>query len=193
MNSSFTLALGQRQTALPPSPDGHHGRPGMDAAARQAAGEGPRWALKARNITRPDGQEAIEQSRLIKSDHEILAMTHAIAVAEVGTNAMREALRPGMSESHNSGRCCTGRTSPVAADGSRPARWPPADIPIPSFRNVRRIPSGRATCSTLTLSVPSATAPTSRAPFAAVRASRRQSRSGHAAWPTSRSRPTSPC
>jgi len=67
----------------------------MDAAAHQAAGEGPRWAQKARNTARSDGQEAMEHARLIKSDYEILAMIRAIAVAEVGMNAMREALRRG--------------------------------------------------------------------------------------------------
>ena len=37
----------------------------------------------------------MEHARLIKSDYEILAMIRAIAVAEVGMNAMREALRRG--------------------------------------------------------------------------------------------------
>ncbi|MEO1194304.1 MAG: Xaa-Pro peptidase family protein [Pseudomonadota bacterium] len=56
------------------------------------------WALQSHGIDLLDGQAAMEEARLIKSDLEIQAMTHAIAVAETGMMAMREALRPGMSE-----------------------------------------------------------------------------------------------
>ncbi len=56
------------------------------------------FALEDLGITWADGQEVMEEARLIKSDLEIQAMTHAIAVAEIGMAAMREALRPGISE-----------------------------------------------------------------------------------------------
>ncbi len=56
------------------------------------------WALEERGVEIHDGQEVLEQARLIKSDLELQAMTHAIAVAEIGMERMREALRPGMSE-----------------------------------------------------------------------------------------------
>ncbi|GAB5468789.1 MAG: Xaa-Pro peptidase family protein [Rhodospirillales bacterium] len=56
------------------------------------------WALEAQAVELHDGQEVMEQARLIKSDLEIQAMTHAIAVAEIGMTAMHQALKPGISE-----------------------------------------------------------------------------------------------
>ncbi len=81
----------------------------IDSLLRQSSGDNRRlaidkcdpagtWALEERGVTILDGQEVLEQARLIKSDLELQAMTHAIAVAEIGIERMREALRPGMSE-----------------------------------------------------------------------------------------------
>lgn len=81
----------------------------IDDLLRQSGGDNRRlaidkcdpagtWALEERGVEILDGQEVLEQARLIKSDLELQAMTHAIAVAEIGMERMREALRPGMSE-----------------------------------------------------------------------------------------------
>lgn len=56
------------------------------------------WALEERGVQIADGQEVLEEARLIKTDLELAAMNHSIAVTEIGMAAMREALRPGMSE-----------------------------------------------------------------------------------------------
>ena len=45
-----------------------------------------------------DGAEVLEHARSIKSPEEIMCMNAAIGVAEVGMARMREALRPGMTE-----------------------------------------------------------------------------------------------
>ena len=56
------------------------------------------WALGALGVELLDGQEAMEQSRALKTPLEIRAMVHSVTVTETGMAAMREALRPGMSE-----------------------------------------------------------------------------------------------
>ncbi len=55
-------------------------------------------ALEGLDIELRDGQEMMEQARLIKSADEIACMNHAISVCEAGIARMREALRPGMTE-----------------------------------------------------------------------------------------------
>lgn len=55
-------------------------------------------ALSARQIIVIDGEALLEHARLIKSAEEIACIRHAIAVAELGMAAMREALRPGLTE-----------------------------------------------------------------------------------------------
>ncbi len=55
-------------------------------------------ALRHRGLKLTDAQEALERARAIKSPEEVACMTYAIAVAEVGLARMREALRPGMTE-----------------------------------------------------------------------------------------------
>ncbi|HEX9789425.1 MAG TPA: Xaa-Pro peptidase family protein [Kiloniellales bacterium] len=55
-------------------------------------------ALAREGIEVHDGQEVLEQARVIKSPEELTLMGAAIAVCETGMGAMREALRPGMSE-----------------------------------------------------------------------------------------------
>jgi len=56
------------------------------------------WALQDRQVVLADGQQVMEQARVVKSALEVQAMANAIAVAETGMAAMREALRPGLSE-----------------------------------------------------------------------------------------------
>jgi Xaa-Pro aminopeptidase len=55
-------------------------------------------ALLAEGLEIHDGFEVMEQARKIKSPEEIMLMRHSIAVSEKGIQAMREALRPGMTE-----------------------------------------------------------------------------------------------
>lgn len=55
-------------------------------------------ALLAEGISVEDGQEVMETARAIKSADEIAAMGCAVAACEAGMAAMREALRPGISE-----------------------------------------------------------------------------------------------
>ena len=55
-------------------------------------------ALSARQLNVMDGEGLLERARLIKSEDEIACIRHAIAVAELGMTAMREALRPGLTE-----------------------------------------------------------------------------------------------
>ena len=45
-----------------------------------------------------DGEAIMEQARLIKSEEEILCIRRSIAVAQHGMQAMKDALRPGMTE-----------------------------------------------------------------------------------------------
>jgi len=55
-------------------------------------------ALEALGVELFDGQEVLEQARVIKSPDEIACMSVAISVCEAGMAGMREALRPGISE-----------------------------------------------------------------------------------------------
>ena len=55
-------------------------------------------ALEALGVELFDGQEVLEQARLIKSPDEIACMSVAISVCEAGMARMREALRPGVTE-----------------------------------------------------------------------------------------------
>lgn len=55
-------------------------------------------ALEARGLEVVGGQPLMERARLIKSPEEIAAMRVAIAACEAGMRAMREALRPGLTE-----------------------------------------------------------------------------------------------
>lgn len=54
--------------------------------------------LRSHGIALGDAAPAVELARAIKSPDEILCMSYAIAVAEVGMARMREVLRPGISE-----------------------------------------------------------------------------------------------
>jgi Xaa-Pro aminopeptidase len=72
---------------------GRHRRLAVDRCDPPAA-----FALAARGLALVDGQQIMEQARLIKSADEIAAMRAAIAVCEAGMAAMHEALRPGISE-----------------------------------------------------------------------------------------------
>ena len=55
-------------------------------------------ALSSLGVSVHDGQEVMEQARLIKSADEIDAMRASIAACQAGMRAMRDALRPGISE-----------------------------------------------------------------------------------------------
>lgn len=55
-------------------------------------------ALLQRGLEVTDGVEIAQEARVIKSRDEISCMQWAIAVAELGINKMKEALRPGISE-----------------------------------------------------------------------------------------------
>jgi Xaa-Pro aminopeptidase len=55
-------------------------------------------SLHARGIEICDGQAPLEAARAVKSPDEIACMSIAISVCEAGVAAMREALRPGISE-----------------------------------------------------------------------------------------------
>lgn len=55
-------------------------------------------ALRSLGVELFDGQEILEQARAIKSVDEVLQMRAAVSVCEQGMAAMREALRPGMTE-----------------------------------------------------------------------------------------------
>lgn len=55
-------------------------------------------ALEGLGLELHDGQEVMEQARVIKSADEITCMNHAISVCEAGMARMREALCPGMTE-----------------------------------------------------------------------------------------------
>lgn len=56
------------------------------------------WALQRRGLEILDAQGPCERARAIKNDAELILMSNAIAVCEIGMAAMREALRPGMTE-----------------------------------------------------------------------------------------------
>ncbi len=56
-------------------------------------------ALMQRGLEVLDGVAVAEEARIIKSHDEIACMKWAVAVAELGIARMREALRPGVSES----------------------------------------------------------------------------------------------
>jgi len=56
-------------------------------------------ALRSLGVELFDGQEILEQARAIKSPDELIQMRAAVSVCEQGMTAMREALRPGMTES----------------------------------------------------------------------------------------------
>lgn len=55
-------------------------------------------ALAALGFDIRDGQEPCELARGIKSEDELACIVHSVAVCEAGMAAMREALRPGMTE-----------------------------------------------------------------------------------------------
>ena len=55
-------------------------------------------AIEDQQLTALDGEGRLERARLIKSAEEIACIRHAIAVAELGMERMREALVPGMTE-----------------------------------------------------------------------------------------------
>jgi Xaa-Pro dipeptidase len=55
-------------------------------------------ALRDQGLTIINGQEVLEEARVIKSPEEILCMREAIRVCERGMMRMREALKPGLSE-----------------------------------------------------------------------------------------------
>jgi Xaa-Pro dipeptidase len=54
--------------------------------------------LNKRHIQVLDGEPLMEHARLIKSNEEIVCLKHAIAVAQIGMQNMRDALQPGMTE-----------------------------------------------------------------------------------------------
>lgn len=56
--------------------------------------------LHRRGIEICDGQAVLEAARVIKSEDEIACMSISVSVCEAGIAAMREALRPGISEQH---------------------------------------------------------------------------------------------
>lgn len=55
-------------------------------------------ALSSLGLSVHDGQEVMEQARLIKSADEIDAMRASVAACQAGMRAMRDVLRPGISE-----------------------------------------------------------------------------------------------
>ena len=55
-------------------------------------------ALQSAGIELVDAAPLVERARLIKSAEEIASIRHSIAVAELGMQRMREALRPGVTE-----------------------------------------------------------------------------------------------
>ncbi len=79
------------------------------ADVEAAAGDGARVAveqvnpsatiaLEARGLTVVDAEPLVEQARFVKSADEIACIRHSIAVAEAAMDAMRAALRPGVTE-----------------------------------------------------------------------------------------------
>jgi Xaa-Pro aminopeptidase len=56
------------------------------------------YALQTEGIHLADGESLIEQARTIKSNEEIQCMQHAIAVAELGIDKMKQAMQPGVTE-----------------------------------------------------------------------------------------------
>jgi Xaa-Pro dipeptidase len=55
-------------------------------------------ALRAQGLVLVEGQRLLELARSIKSAEEIACMRHALAVADIGMQSMREALEPGLTE-----------------------------------------------------------------------------------------------
>src|SRR5262249_4757436 len=55
-------------------------------------------ALASLGVEVHDGQGPLEMARIIKSPEEVALMSASVAVTEAGITAMREALKPGMSE-----------------------------------------------------------------------------------------------
>jgi Xaa-Pro dipeptidase len=55
-------------------------------------------ALRAQGFTLLEGQRLLELARSVKSDQEIACMRQSLAVADLGMQRMREALRPGITE-----------------------------------------------------------------------------------------------
>lgn len=72
---------------------GENRRLAIDLCEPIGAGE-----LEALGLSLHDGQEVMEEARLIKSDEEITAISEALAACEAGMHAMREALEPGITE-----------------------------------------------------------------------------------------------
>jgi Xaa-Pro aminopeptidase len=55
-------------------------------------------ALRAQGFTLVEGQRLMELARAVKSAEEIACMRSSLAVADIGMQRMRDALRPGMTE-----------------------------------------------------------------------------------------------
>ena len=55
-------------------------------------------ALKSRRLRLHNGEALVERARTIKSPEELVCLRHAIAVAELGMDNMRQALEPGVTE-----------------------------------------------------------------------------------------------
>jgi Xaa-Pro aminopeptidase len=71
---------------------GHH-RLAIDRADLLGA-----MALRDQGLTLVEGQRLLELARSVKNDQEIACMRHSLAVADIGMQRMREALRPGITE-----------------------------------------------------------------------------------------------
>jgi Xaa-Pro dipeptidase len=55
-------------------------------------------ALRDQGFTLVEGQRLLELARSVKNNQEIECMRHSLAVADIGMQRMREALRPGITE-----------------------------------------------------------------------------------------------
>jgi Xaa-Pro dipeptidase len=55
-------------------------------------------ALRDQGFELVEGQRLLELARSVKNDQEIACMRHSLAVADIGMQRMREALRPGITE-----------------------------------------------------------------------------------------------
>ncbi len=55
-------------------------------------------ALRAQGFTLVEGQRLLELARSVKSPEEIACMRHSLAVCDIGIQRMRDALRPGITE-----------------------------------------------------------------------------------------------
>lgn len=72
---------------------GSHGRVAVERVAPTA-----HRALESCSLEVVDAEPVVELARSIKSAEELACMRHSIAVAEAGMDAMRDVLRPGVTE-----------------------------------------------------------------------------------------------